>query len=127
MVLRVYALYGRESIVLWVLGIYLILSISVGVMLVRRLFVIRTDSCLFNALYQRWVGSLQDEMVSENPPPVPCCVPYRSFKQCAFHRTLLKYRCFIDNCLFAIRVAEDKVRYFVLSSYLETNLSCCRK
>ena len=94
MVLRVYALYNRDSVVLWVLGTHLIFSAVVYIMLVRTFFVARTDGYLLNALCQRWVGVLQNETDPPKPPPMPGCVPYRSFDQCVFHRTLLRYRYF---------------------------------
>jgi len=87
MVLRVYALYNRDSVVLWILGTHVILSLAVCVMLVRRFFAARTDSYLFNPLCQRCVGVLQDDPAPQVPPPVPSCVPYRSSKQCVFHPT----------------------------------------
>ena len=124
MVLRIYALYNRDSVVLWVLGTHLVFSVVVCVMLVRRFFVAIANGYLFNALCQRWIWILQDEMIPDEPPPIPGCVPYRSSKQCVFCRTLPRYRYFYS---LAIRAAEEKVGCFVPSSCPKANPPCCRK
>lgn len=103
MALRVYALYNRDAVVLWILGADLFFSIILCVMLVRTFFIARTDSYSFDALFQQWARIFQDETIPIKPPPIPHCVPYRSVKQCVFCRNLPRYRFFIDNAyrLFA--------------------------
>jgi len=92
MALRVYALYNRDTVVLWILGAHFIFSFALCVMLVRTFFIVGTDGYSFNALFQEWVGLFQDETIPIKPPPIPHCVPYRSVKQCVFHRNLPRYR-----------------------------------
>ena len=125
MLIRVYALYNRGSVVLWTMGAFLVLSIIMNVTLVCRITIARADR--FNALFQRWLGVLQDDVPKDAPPP-PRCVPYRSFQECVFSRTFLKYSHSYRACPLVVRIAEGKVGYFViLSSYLNTDPACCRK
>ena len=83
-IVRVYALYNRNPLVLWVLGGHLVFSISACLLLVR----VRCpqSGILSNVLYQRWVGILGNGMGPGKPPPTMRCVPYRTDKQCVPRR-----------------------------------------
>jgi len=94
MVLRVYALYNRDAVVLWILGTHLVFSVILGVMLVRTFFIAKMDGYSFDALFQQRAEIFQDETIPIKPPPIPHCVPYRSVKQCVFYRNLPRYCCF---------------------------------
>lgn len=89
MAVRVYALYNRNPIVLWVMGTQVVLSVTVCLVLVRTPVRYLQSRGLFNALHQRWVGILGNGMVPGRPPPPVHCVPYNTQKQCALYRALL--------------------------------------
>ena len=124
MAIRVYALYNRDPVILWVLGTHLGLNIIVSGALVCRFFVSEADGYLFNVLCKQWAGVLQNK-IPPPPPTDPCCVPQRSLEQYVSYRTLLRYSHSYWGCSLAARVAEEKVGYFILSSYSNINLTCC--
>lgn len=131
MLIRVYALYNRGSFVLWTMGAFLVLSIILNVILVCRITIARADR--FNALFQRWLGVVQDDVPKDAPPP-PRCVPYRSFQECVFFRTFLRY---IAILIEHVRrpFASQRTRSVISSSYrpipiltpraVENSFRCC--